>query len=53
MYQVNVPQIYQDLEVKNLKKGKRVLILGTIMAACLYIIAGIFGYISFTDGSTE
>ena len=53
MYQVNVPQIYQDLEGKNLKKGKKVLILGTLMAASLYIVAGIFGYISFTDGSTE
>ena len=50
---MNVPQIYQDLEGKNLKKGKKVLILGTLMAASLYIVAGIFGYISFTDGSTE
>ena len=27
--------------------------LGTTLAACVYIVAGIFGYVAFADGSTE
>ena len=47
MYQVNVPGIYQDLEVKNLTTAKKVLGGGTLLAAVLYVSAGIFGYITF------
>ena len=53
MYQTNVPQIYQELENKSLPKAKKLLGLGTTLAACVYIVAGIFGYIAFADGSTE
>ena len=52
MYQVNIPQIYQELENKSLPKAKRLLGLGTTLAAIVYITAGIFGYIAFADGST-
>ena len=49
MYQVNVPQIYQELEVKTLANAKKVIILGTILAAVAYIVGGIFGYIAFSN----
>ena len=51
MYQVNVPGIYQDLEVKNLNTAKKVLGGGTLLAAVLYVSAGIFGYITFAQNS--
>ena len=53
MYQVNVPGIYQDLEKKKLITAKKVLGSGTLLAAVLYISAGIFGYITFADGSSQ
>lgn len=49
MYQVNVPQIYQELEVKTLANAKKVIILGTILAAVAYMVGGIFGYIAFSN----
>jgi amino acid permease len=32
---------------------KRVIVLGTLGASAMYLIAGIFGYISFTAGVTD
>lgn len=52
MYQVNIPAIYQELEVKSMYGAKKVIFLGTALAAVVYITAGIFGYIAFADGST-
>ena len=52
MYQINIPAICQELEVKNMSSAKKVIFGGTIMAAIAYISAGIFGYIAFADGST-
>ena len=52
MYQINIPQIYQELEVKSLGNAKKLLFTGTSMAAVVYICAGIFGYVTFADGST-
>lgn len=53
MYQPNIPAIYQELEQKNLKNAKCILVGGTILAAVAYIMAGIFGYVAFADGSTR
>ena len=53
MYQINVPALYSELEVKTVANGTKVIVVGTILAAIVYICAGIFGYIAFADGSTE
>ena len=47
MYQINIPAIYSELENPDMGKIKRVIILGTIMAALAYVLAGIFGYVAF------
>lgn len=39
--------IYIELEKKNLKNMWTVLLLGTIGATVGYLIAGIFGYVTF------
>ena len=53
MYQINIPAIYSELETKSLKQSKTVIFGGTVLAALIYITAGIFGYVAFADGSTE
>ena len=53
MYQVNIPAICQELEVKSMLNAKKVIFLGTALAAVAYITAGIFGYIAFAEGSTS
>lgn len=53
MYQINIPAIYNELETKSLKQAKKVIFGGTILAAIIYITAGVFGYVAFADGSTE
>ncbi len=47
MYQVNIPAIYSELADKSLKTMNKVLVLGTLGASFLYIIAGIFGLVAF------
>lgn len=51
MYQINIPAIYTELKVKNVAGMKKVLVTGTILASCCYMVIGIFGYIAFTGGS--
>ena len=41
--------IYQELEKKNLKSMWKVMILGTAAATVAYLLAGIFGYIAFSN----
>ena len=53
MYQVNIPGIYQELEVKTIGNAKKIIFSGTALASVAYISAGIFGYVAFADGSTE
>lgn len=52
MYQINVPAIYTELNIKTLPTAKKVIVVGTSFASLLYIVAGIFGWISFSDGVT-
>ena len=53
MYQINIPAIYNELETPNLFTMKKVLALGTILAAIGYILAGMFGYSAFAAGEDE
>jgi amino acid permease len=43
--------IYKELAKKNLKNMEKVLIIGTIGATLCYMIAGIFGYVTFIFNS--
>ena len=49
MYQVNIPMIYTELEKRNSKQMSKVLMFGTIGAVVLYIIVGVWGYVTFVD----
>lgn len=47
MYQTNIPMIYHELAKKNPKHMQRIIIIGTIAAIVVYLLAGIFGYVTF------
>ena len=49
MYQVNIPMIYTELEKRNSKQMSKVLCFGTVGAVFLYIIVGVWGYVTFVD----
>ena len=53
MYQINIPALYTELEIKTLPNMRLVVISGTIMAVILYILAGFFGYMSFAADLPE
>lgn len=41
--------IYVELERRNEKQMSKVLIIGTVGALILYIIVGVWGYVTFVD----
>ena len=41
--------IYTELERRNSKQMSKVLIFGTVGAVILYIIVGVWGYVTFVD----
>ena len=49
MYQVNIPMIYYELEKRNAVQMSKVLVAGTAVAVCLYILVGVFGYATFVN----
>ena len=49
MYQVNIPMIYTELEQRNSTQMSKVLIFGTVGAVLLYIIVGVWGYVTFIN----
>ena len=49
MYQPLIPAIYHELTNKSVKKMNKILYLGTGLASCLYIMVGIFGYVTFSN----
>ena len=51
MYQVNVPAVYTELEIPNMKNIKAVLIFGTLLAVIVYIFTGIID--TRIDGETR
>ena len=53
MYQVNIPAIYNELEKPSMSSMKKVLAIGTTLAAVGYIFAGMFGYVAFAAGESE
>lgn len=44
---MNIPMIYVELEKKNKKTMSRVLTFGSFTAVIVYVIVGIFGYVTF------
>jgi amino acid permease len=49
MYQPNIPQIYKELESRDLKTMSGVLLKGSIAAIILYVMVGIFAYLTFVQ----
>jgi len=47
MYQPNIPSLYHELKKKKLFTMQKVLWFGTGIASSAYIMAGMFGYITF------
>lgn len=47
MYQVNIPQIFNELETKTAANMSSVLLRGSSAAIFLYALIGIFGYLTF------
>ena len=41
--------IYTELEKRNASQMSKVLIAGTVGAVILYIIVGVWGYVTFVD----
>lgn len=48
MYQTNIPMIYEELDDKSPSRMWRVLLYGTFGSSISYIIAGVFGYMTFS-----
>lgn len=48
MYQPLIPAIYHELKNRNLKNMDKVLLSGTGIASIIYILVGMFGFITFT-----
>lgn len=51
MYQPLIPAIYHELNNKTVLKMDKVLILGTLVASCAYVMCGLFGYVTFANHS--
>ena len=47
MYQTNIPMLYVELEKKDLKDMWNVMLYGTVGVTISYLMAGIFGYVTF------
>lgn len=47
MYQPNIPAIYHELKRKNMMTIQKVLWIGTGIATAVYIMTGMFGYLTF------
>ena len=48
MYQPNIPAIYHELKKSSMFNMNKVLIIGTSIAVIAYIMAGLFGYVTFS-----
>ena len=47
MYQPNIPAIYHELKRKTMVNMSKVLWIGTGLATVVYVMVGMFGYITF------
>jgi amino acid permease len=50
---MNIPAIYHELKHKNIKNIKVVLSIGTLIATIIYIMVGIFGYVTWSLNKNE
>ena len=50
---MNIPAIYHELKNKNIKNIKVVLSVGTLIATIIYIMVGIFGYVTWSLNKKE
>jgi amino acid permease len=50
---MNIPAIYHELKNKNIKNIKVVLSVGTLIATIIYIMVGIFGYVTWSLNKNE
>jgi amino acid permease len=48
MYQPNIPAIYHELKKSDMFNMNKVLVIGTSIAVVAYIMAGLFGYVTFS-----
>ena len=53
MYQPNIPALYQELKKRHIGNMQKVLVYGTLVASLAYIMAGMFGYITFAMYPSE
>ena len=53
LYQPNIPAIYTELKHKSLQRMDKVLVLATIISVSIYVLVGIFGYVTFADLPVE
>jgi amino acid permease len=49
MYQVNIPMIFVELEIRNAKRMAKVIGTGSSIAVIFYIMVGVFGYATFLE----
>lgn len=47
MYQVNIPMIYKELELRDSKRMSVVIKAGSIVGVLFYVLVGVFGYATF------
>ena len=47
MYQINMPIIYQELKERTYSTMNTVVIRGTVIAVVMYVLTGVFGYLTF------
>jgi amino acid permease len=51
MYQINMPLIYQELNERTYSTMNKVVIRGTVIAVMMYVMTGIFGYLTFVKNT--
>ncbi|CDW85040.1 UNKNOWN [Stylonychia lemnae] len=53
MYQGIIPQMYRELDRRNLNRMDRIILRSSIGTVFIYLIIGIFGYLTFVDKIQE
>ena len=53
MYQPNIPIIYRELQRRSEKRMEKVVFRGSSGAVIIYIIAGVFGYLTWVTHPDE
>ena len=53
LYQPNIPHTYSELRIKTPIQMKKVLVRANTVAAAVFLLVGIFGYLIFADRAKE